>query len=587
MNNWLDRYMEQMIVDLENILTDDGSSKETKTELVNKKLNAFAENITIHIASEDTELLFYTPLLKLRNEIINKSLMRLMEKEYTNWALHICIDFIDNCPSQEMFDTIYQKYKEFVLYKLGLLNHTRGYFYNEDEFDRLLQILECDSEKVWNDILRRRDGKKEVELYPQNEVFGVNQDTVRESNSINTEVAVALAADNNYALPMMVTIASMIQTASESSVYSLYLLVPGGFGDENKDKIKKLCSQRPDWKVNFVDMQSAYKTTYISISHVSTATYYRLQLPSLLKDVEKCIYMDVDLVVKKDLSTLFLTDIKNRYLAGVRAAGYYNSLEKIEYQMNRLGVSDFSTYVNAGVLVMNLKKMRDDGLEDKFSELIEKKWESQDQDILNVACLGHIRLLNAKYNAMTKYPLDDDKAYEQMDCLKYAYSEEEWEEGRKDPVIIHYADSIKPWNVPGSVYAKDWWRVVSLMPTNIASDIYNNYMNGMLANARQVKQSLDYYEKSYKEVKKQGAFENERIYKYKLEAENREQKKRIKEEKEIANQKIQEMLTKQDDLEKEIEKLNTQLHEVKQSRSYRIGRACTFLPRKIKKNLHF
>lgn len=586
MNNWFDSYVKKTIESLNKILVDTDLVEKSKTEQVKLVLDEFLEDITKYIKPTNTEIMFYDPLLKLKREITKKSYMATIEKEFLNWTLHTCIQFIDNSPSKEVFNTTFQKYREYVLYKLGLIGHTRGYFYNSKEFDRLLQILEWNPEEIWKDILLDRDGKKTIKMYPYNVPVTVEQDCISKNENAGIEIPIVLATDNNYAQPTMVTIASMLQTASKTIVYHFYLLISGDFSDINKKRIIKLCSQRDEWKVEFVDMQSAYKNAYIKVAHISTATYYRLQLPSLLKEVNKCIYLDVDLVVKHDLSSLFATDIENQYLAGVRAAGYYATPENIEYHMSRLGIQDFSTYVNAGVLVMNLKKMRDDGLENKFSELIEKKWESQDQDILNVACLGHIRILNAEYNAMTKYPLDDDKAYDRMNCLKYAYSEQEWEEGRKDPVIIHYADSVKPWKVPGSVYAKDWWSVVSLMPMDIANDIYNNYMSGMITDARLVKRSLDYYEKSYKEVEKRGAFENERIYKYKLQAEIADQKIQIKnlaKENEAAYQKIQ----AQNKMEKEIGNLNKQLHDIKQSRSYRIGRICTALPRRIKRIFRF
>lgn len=55
-----------------------------------------------------------------------------------------------------------------------------------------------------------------------------------------------------------------------------------------------------------------------------------------------------------------------------------------------MGISDFDTYLNSGVLLMNLKKIREDKLERRFAELAEEDWESQDQDILNIACHGEL-----------------------------------------------------------------------------------------------------------------------------------------------------------------------------------------------------
>ena len=76
---------------------------------------------------------------------------------------------------------------------------------------------------------------------------------------------------------------------------------------------------------------------------------------------------------------------------------------------------------------MNLKNMRKDSLMDVFNELIQKDFPSMDQDILNSACYGKIRILHPKYNSMTKYSLKDDKAYQSMKLLQLAYTLEEWD----------------------------------------------------------------------------------------------------------------------------------------------------------------
>ncbi len=294
------------------------------------------------------------------------------------------------------------------------------------------------------------------------------------------EIPVVLAADNNYALPMMVTIASLLQTAHNNTTYNFNLLVSGDFSKANMEKIQEICSAYKKYKLNFINMQNSYENAHLQIAHISKATYYRLQLPSLLPDVNKCIYLDVDLIAKKDLSGMFRINIDDKYLAGVRAAGYYDSEAKIEHHRNRLGLPDFDTYVNAGVLMMNLAKMRKDGMEEIFEGLLDKKWSSQDQDILNIACYGKIRIIDFMYNVMTKYALDDDKAYDKTFYLKKAYEKKDWNHGRKNPTIIHYADRRKPWNDPGSIYAKEWWNVVKYMPKDIALDIYEAYLDDML-----------------------------------------------------------------------------------------------------------
>lgn len=317
------------------------------------------------------------------------------------------------------------------------------------------------------------------------------------------EIPIVLAADNNYAMPMLVTIASLLQTAKPNTTYNFNLLVSGDFSEANKKKIRRVCEQHKKYKLDFINMNDAYKDAHLQIAHITTATYYRLELPSLLPNINKCIYLDVDLIAKKDLSALFRINIDDKYLAGVRAAGYYQSQEKIEYHRERLGLEEFDPYLNAGVLMMNLAKMRKDGMEKVFADLVEKEWSSQDQDILNIACHDKIRVIDFKYNVMTKYPLKNDRAYTKRFSLKKSYSKKEWNSGRKNPTIIHYADKRKPWKDLESIYAEEWWNVVKYLPEDIALDIYNGYIGEMIKKAASERKRSNELTRQVKKVKKE------------------------------------------------------------------------------------
>jgi lipopolysaccharide biosynthesis glycosyltransferase len=224
-------------------------------------------------------------------------------------------------------------------------------------------------------------------------------------------------------------------------------------------------------------MDASEDEKFIQIEHISAATYYRLKLPELLKDVKKCIYLDSDVVVKSDLSELFRINVDDKYIAGVPAAGYYYPDSKVQVKVTELGIPDLDNYVNAGVLIMNLANMRRDNLSEEFYFLLNKNFGSQDQDILNVACYNKIRKLPFKYNVMTKYPIDDKGAYTKSEMLQRAYTRSEWNGGRKNPVIIHYADVCKPWDSVESARMKDWWEVVKLLPEDIAMGFYAGFFD--------------------------------------------------------------------------------------------------------------
>ena len=276
-------------------------------------------------------------------------------------------------------------------------------------------------------------------------------------------IPVVLAADNNYRYPLMVTLLSSLMNAKKNTKYQFIILVSDQFDMESMELINKLLKQYDMPEAVFYNMQDNYRNIEMQIKHISYATFYRLQLPELLKEVEKCIYLDVDVVVKKDLKEFFDTELGDNYIAGVKAAGYYYPEEKKTATISLLEIDKLDQYINAGVLLINLKKMREDKLTETFEKLLEKNFPSQDQDILNAACYGHIKVLPPKYNAMTKYNVGIKDEYDRIECLHICYTREDWNEACETPVIIHYADRWKPWQDLRGNFVQEWWKYIKVL----------------------------------------------------------------------------------------------------------------------------
>lgn len=276
-------------------------------------------------------------------------------------------------------------------------------------------------------------------------------------------IPVVLAADNNYRYPLMVTLLSLLMNAKKNTKYQFIILVSDQFDMESMELINKLLKQYDMPEAVFYNMQDNYQNIEMQIKHISYATFYRLQLPELLKEVEKCIYLDVDVVVKKDLKEFFDIELGDNYIAGVKAAGYYYPEEKKTATISLLEIDKLDQYINAGVLLINLKKMREDKLTETFEKLLEKNFPSQDQDILNAACYGHIKVLPLKYNAMTKYNVGIKDEYDRIECLHICYTREEWNEACETPVIIHYADRWKPWQDLRGIFVQEWWKYIKIL----------------------------------------------------------------------------------------------------------------------------
>ena len=176
------------------------------------------------------------------------------------------------------------------------------------------------------------------------------------------KIILALAADNNYMNQLFVAVQSAIRSAGRDTKYEFHLLLSENISGSNLEKLACMrdLNQRHDFVIYHV--QDIYQGIVMQIGHITGVTYYRLQLPSLLAHAEKCIYLDCDVLVCQDLSELFCLDIKEKYIAGVRAPRHYRTEKVIQETLLRLEIPAIDQYINAGVMLMNLDRMRKDGI---------------------------------------------------------------------------------------------------------------------------------------------------------------------------------------------------------------------------------
>ncbi len=282
-------------------------------------------------------------------------------------------------------------------------------------------------------------------------------------------VSVALSTDNNYTVPTIVTLTSILENSNKDVRYDFYILLSGDFDNLNKVKIMNVKKKYKNCNIVLIDMknidaQDNVKGAYTS-GHITTAAYYRLWLSNLLPNLNKVLYLDVDIIVKKDLYNMFKTDITDYYVAGVKGynSDYFKRLAQrngCESYAEMLGIRSLDQYVNSGVLLMNLDKMRNDNIVDSFNKLLkEKQLFCHDQDAINIVCYDKILHLNLKNNCMQHYFKwsNMNKRYIICNIVKNLYTQGEWENAFKDPIIVHYSSDKKPWIRKDIPNADLWW----------------------------------------------------------------------------------------------------------------------------------
>ncbi|MDR1467212.1 MAG: glycosyltransferase family 8 protein [Oscillospiraceae bacterium] len=295
-----------------------------------------------------------------------------------------------------------------------------------------------------------------------NLVFG----TPQIEQNLSDGVVVVITIDDGYCYQAIVALTSLLINANENTFYKINVFVPKHFTDESKKKILKLQEiYGKKCAIEFISMENCFTNSYVS-AHFTNAVYYRLRCPSVLSQRKRCIYLDTDILVCRDLTELFNVDLKGNLLGGVAdsARGYRNETERIERESykNAFNLKDLNGYINSGVLVWDLEACRESKIEEKFKSFLEKyKNPSQhDQTAINATCEGRILSLPFRFN--TQAYMFSGKPYGQDDFSKI-FQKEEWIKGWEEPCIIHYAGE-KPWIDPSTYWIELWWETARKTP---------------------------------------------------------------------------------------------------------------------------
>ena len=292
------------------------------------------------------------------------------------------------------------------------------------------------------------------------------QETLKPAFEKNS-VPIILASSNYYAPMMSVTLQSLINTASKEKNYDIVILTQD-MNQENKSYLKNLAKGMNNISIRFYNVLPVVTDRDIKGSgHIAAESYYRFVILEMFEGYKKVIYIDSDLIIKRDLGDLYDIDIKNNCVAGVRDADFIGQCNHKDdrirkYCKKQLGIEDYCSYMQAGVLVINIEELKKVTSMEQLMKYAESgKYKYMDQDILNAVCKDRIKYLDMKWNVLT-----DCAHYRINHVIRFAPKAiyDEYREARKNPYIIHYAGYLKPWHNPGEDFANEFWMVARQTP---------------------------------------------------------------------------------------------------------------------------
>lgn len=261
-------------------------------------------------------------------------------------------------------------------------------------------------------------------------------------------ITIVFNSNNRFVKYLAVAIGSIIHHSSKANNYDLIVLTQD-ISDENKDILRKWIGGFSNFSIRFYNMDEYVNKYAVAdwhvINHLNISAYYRVFLCDLLKNFDRAVYLDADLVVQSDIAQLYKSDLGGRAVGAVKDCflsrlrpGYEPKFPTFcEYAKSVLNMDDLSCYFNSGVMVFDIAAINKQYALSDFIEIGKKNNRFfHDQNILNSVFFNNTQILDDCWNVQ----MHSDKNYS-LDEIK----------------IIHFSSKAKPWDRFDIKFAHMWW----------------------------------------------------------------------------------------------------------------------------------
>ncbi len=242
---------------------------------------------------------------------------------------------------------------------------------------------------------------------------------------------IACSCDDRFAQHAGVAIASAL-AASATPHRMRFWIITSGLAESNVDRLRQITDRHgATLEILPVDLKRLHGAPVGG--HITLATYFRIFLPELLPEsVTKLVYLDADVVVRRDLGELLAQDLGDNLVGAVVNPRFQ--------RWSSLGLDPSMGYFNAGILLIPLDVWRRESIQEKLCEIIATRapiLKQHDQDALNIAVAGRWQRLDLRWNQQYSFFL--------VGARGLGLSPQAYQQLTADPFIVHYSGSTKPW----------------------------------------------------------------------------------------------------------------------------------------------
>ncbi|MCM1135487.1 MAG: glycosyltransferase family 8 protein [Clostridium sp.] len=264
---------------------------------------------------------------------------------------------------------------------------------------------------------------------------------------------VATALNSRYMRYACVMLASLFVNQPDTDIH-VYLL-HSDLSEEDKKCLQNLAEEYHQTIHFLLIDKNSFSASLPTTAAWSLETYYRLMLTDILPpEVDRLLYLDVDMIINKPVKELYDTDFEGNYFCACKDMPTVFPFPDIRNEIFKEHIAQGFTYFNAGMMLWNIAGLRGKYTFKTYMDLakaLNYQMLAPDQDLLNFLHWNQVKFLDEfQYDLFSRFAYNKGIHYEDV---------------KKETTIVHFA-GMKPWEGEFIHYDIEqlWWDYAKLTP---------------------------------------------------------------------------------------------------------------------------
>lgn len=246
-------------------------------------------------------------------------------------------------------------------------------------------------------------------------------------------IPLLVTLDRNYLMPLTILLRSYSKLHTD--VITEVYVAHSSLEESDFSRMEESVDNQ-SIRIHNIKITEKYFSNTPVLERLPEESFYRLMAFEFLPEsIERCLYPDPDIYVKKSLLPLYNMEMGDAYIAvASHMHGVLHWFNKARLGQRQRG----EKYINSGVMLMNLKAIRKDFTTERILKCLADKTRRLimgDQDLINILFGEHTVLIDERM-----YHFDERtyRYYRKKEGFTFKDIEE-------TTAIIHYNGKYKPW----------------------------------------------------------------------------------------------------------------------------------------------